>query len=146
MHCLSVFCRVVALPANLDFMTFNHRGKLFAPELEAKFTKSWGHFWSSHGIIVNSWDGKKLEVGLEVKCIYKGDQVSNSKEWNVSWDIHQGAQADLEMWIVILLFSMRDWVDCDWLGFYCLPSWIVSLSMFAMHAWKHIKHTIVGAD
>ncbi|KAH8964260.1 hypothetical protein BDL97_04G056800 [Sphagnum fallax] len=32
--------RVVALPANLDFMTFNHRGKLFAPELEAKFTKS----------------------------------------------------------------------------------------------------------
>jgi hypothetical protein len=40
MHCPSVFCRVVALPANLDFMTFNHRGKLFAPELEAKFTKS----------------------------------------------------------------------------------------------------------
>ncbi|CAM6117340.1 unnamed protein product [Calypogeia fissa] len=29
--------RVVALPANLDFMMFNHRGKLFPPALESKF-------------------------------------------------------------------------------------------------------------
>jgi len=32
--------RVVALPANLDFMIFNHRGKVFPPKLEPKFMTS----------------------------------------------------------------------------------------------------------
>lgn len=32
-------CRVTMLPANLDFMIFNHRGKHFLPELvDAKFS------------------------------------------------------------------------------------------------------------
>ncbi|KAK9288379.1 hypothetical protein L1049_016833 [Liquidambar formosana] len=28
--------RIVSLPANLDFMIFNHRGKLFPPEMNLK--------------------------------------------------------------------------------------------------------------
>jgi hypothetical protein len=34
---LCVFgCRIVSLPANLDFMIFNHRGKVFPLEMDLK--------------------------------------------------------------------------------------------------------------